>query len=648
VEKEAEQALDISQIDPRVLQVEEFVDKLQKKVLMWEVVGGAREGGVVVREGASLQSPEMRQRLATGSIVREIAEKGDRLCYQLLSGFGPPAGWVSIKVRRTEMLASVSKRPELAERANLLLRRLARLPRPLQNATSFQVKLSNAITEQIYSPKTGCLDRLAKEATAAWLNAAMLRRPLDVSAVYPAFPTDDAVLRAILEDPDFVPLRRVFPKPLLSSEPSAGGEPGEEGDLPPVGMCPSIAIWRARSPAVDPASGLIPDAISTAFFLDMEHCCLRGAVRFGPQASQSMMTRTLPAECGPSGEFAPGVHGGAISILLADSAVYLARLTWQPNAMLAKLSCQFSKPCPCLQTLEVTATWGLEDNWAHHSTGMTAKVYLKAGKTTIASAEAYLMSFPEKPFKLPVHLPSRFSVARPGVDWVPPELAVAKLPPPVQKMPAYSEQEYMKAVFDRDQAVLDPRSCAVVEEVGTEERNANQGWRKHLRANRPIRGIGEIHHDLCFPGGLAPAAMSSEKYLVQDTAGIRFVGAIKLGPQASEAIYLTEDGKKLADGTLSLVAHPAMGMAALDDHLAHLPRCDGREKTSVTWKQEMEVKALLPVGQELEFECFCPEKQGGPVGTSVQGEIRYEDQVLVTLSAIITSSDRDAPGSAGL
>ena len=58
-----------------------------------------------------------------------------------------------------------------------------------------------------------------------------------------------------------------------------------------------------------------------------------------------------------------------------------------------------------------------------------------------------------------------------------------------------------------------------------------------------------------------------------------------------------------------------MGIAALDDHLAHLPRCDGRatwqdlmprgqsyspkpqEKTSVTWKQEMEVKALLPVGQ---------------------------------------------------
>ncbi|CAE7278176.1 unnamed protein product, partial [Symbiodinium microadriaticum] len=97
VEKEAEQALDISQIDPRILQVEEFVDKLRKKVLMWEVVGGAREGGVVVREGASLQSPELRQRLATGSIVREIAEKGDRLCYQLLSGFGPPAGWVSIK-----------------------------------------------------------------------------------------------------------------------------------------------------------------------------------------------------------------------------------------------------------------------------------------------------------------------------------------------------------------------------------------------------------------------------------------------------------------------------------------------------------------------------------------------------------------------
>ena len=38
----------------------------------------------------------------------------------------------------------------------------------------------------------------------------------------------EAVLRAILEDPDFVPLRRVFPKPLLSSEHAAGGPRGKK------------------------------------------------------------------------------------------------------------------------------------------------------------------------------------------------------------------------------------------------------------------------------------------------------------------------------------------------------------------------------------------------------------------------------------
>ena len=67
-------------------------------------VGGGKDGGIMVREGWSLKSPEsldadimryrhvdfgsvrlvvprLRQRLATGSLVRELAEKGERICH---------------------------------------------------------------------------------------------------------------------------------------------------------------------------------------------------------------------------------------------------------------------------------------------------------------------------------------------------------------------------------------------------------------------------------------------------------------------------------------------------------------------------------------------------------------------------------------
>ena len=53
-------------------------------------------------------------------------------------------------------------------------------------------------------------------------------------------------------------------------------------------------------------------------------------------------------------------------------------------------------------------------------------------------------------------------------------------------------------------------------------------------------------------------------------------GILKLGPQASEALFLAPDGNVL-DGSMLLVAHSGMALAALDDHLAHLPRCDGRD-----------------------------------------------------------------------
>ena len=39
---------------------------------MWEVVGGGEKGGLVVREGQSLSSTQLEERLPTGALVREV------------------------------------------------------------------------------------------------------------------------------------------------------------------------------------------------------------------------------------------------------------------------------------------------------------------------------------------------------------------------------------------------------------------------------------------------------------------------------------------------------------------------------------------------------------------------------------------------
>lgn len=83
-------------------------------------------------------------------------------------------------------------------------------------------------------------------------------------------------------------------------------------------------------------TGLMPDAVSVVYFSPAAET-LRGLVRFGAQATQSM-SRGEPEE---DGEFFPGVHGGAIAMVLADAAVYFARISWKANAMLKKISVQF-------------------------------------------------------------------------------------------------------------------------------------------------------------------------------------------------------------------------------------------------------------------------------------------------------------------
>eukprot|EP00931_Biecheleriopsis_adriatica_P105403 TRINITY_DN79965_c0_g1_i1.p1 TRINITY_DN79965_c0_g1~~TRINITY_DN79965_c0_g1_i1.p1 ORF type:complete len:659 (-),score=145.19 TRINITY_DN79965_c0_g1_i1:17-1966(-) len=83
---------------------------------LWEVVGGAAGGGILVREGEKLASTELPQRLARGAVVQQKDLRGERLCFELIEGEGPKSGWVSLKAKGKELLvhraASLAGRPD--------------------------------------------------------------------------------------------------------------------------------------------------------------------------------------------------------------------------------------------------------------------------------------------------------------------------------------------------------------------------------------------------------------------------------------------------------------------------------------------------------------------------------------------------------
>lgn len=79
---------------------------------IWEVVGGADKGGILVREGQSLKSAECSQRLSTGALIEEVDLVGERLCYKLLTGTGPEVGWVSLTITGKVLVSKTDKRPE--------------------------------------------------------------------------------------------------------------------------------------------------------------------------------------------------------------------------------------------------------------------------------------------------------------------------------------------------------------------------------------------------------------------------------------------------------------------------------------------------------------------------------------------------------
>jgi len=75
-------------------------------------VGGGDKGGILVRKGPTLKAEELGERLSTGALVREVRVHGDRLEFVRLSGTGPDAGWVSMKLKDKELLSKTEKAAE--------------------------------------------------------------------------------------------------------------------------------------------------------------------------------------------------------------------------------------------------------------------------------------------------------------------------------------------------------------------------------------------------------------------------------------------------------------------------------------------------------------------------------------------------------
>jgi len=66
------------------------------RVQIWKVVGGGKQGGILVRQGRELSSPQEQERLEAGAFVEELAVAGDRLKFAKITGAGPKEGWASL------------------------------------------------------------------------------------------------------------------------------------------------------------------------------------------------------------------------------------------------------------------------------------------------------------------------------------------------------------------------------------------------------------------------------------------------------------------------------------------------------------------------------------------------------------------------
>eukprot|EP00930_Biecheleria_cincta_P060792 TRINITY_DN4638_c0_g4_i1.p1 TRINITY_DN4638_c0_g4~~TRINITY_DN4638_c0_g4_i1.p1 ORF type:complete len:962 (-),score=205.08 TRINITY_DN4638_c0_g4_i1:117-3002(-) len=65
---------------------------------LFEVVGGAHQGGIVVRSGCEPASTFGETKLSTGAVVKALECRDGKLHYELVEGTGPSTGWVTMKL----------------------------------------------------------------------------------------------------------------------------------------------------------------------------------------------------------------------------------------------------------------------------------------------------------------------------------------------------------------------------------------------------------------------------------------------------------------------------------------------------------------------------------------------------------------------
>eukprot|EP00930_Biecheleria_cincta_P044318 TRINITY_DN30435_c0_g1_i1.p1 TRINITY_DN30435_c0_g1~~TRINITY_DN30435_c0_g1_i1.p1 ORF type:complete len:781 (+),score=130.49 TRINITY_DN30435_c0_g1_i1:43-2385(+) len=656
--------------DGRRKQLEVIFERVFHTVRVWRVLGGSSRGGLVVRTAASLGSPDLGSRLETGSLVRLLGRKGDRLQYQLLAGRGPSRGWVSLRIHDTDTMARIDKDDaDFEELAETLLRRFAMLPQSCIDVAEFPLAACIALTDELHRRK-GLLWKLSIQDI--WhRQAALDRRYLDPLLQYSAFPYGDAVLESLLSDTSLTPLRRVFPR---------------------FGNCDDGDVLWGKT--LDPVSGLLPDAMFAAYFLG-ECKNLEGAVRFGAQ-STSLMNRRSDSEVldddghdgneaflriqglsnadaaldpksdhndfirqdeafeqvtqrsSDAGEFVAQPQSGVAACILIDAAYHLARLVWKADATLEKFRCRFQELCPCFKTLKLSSNLALDKCYEFASDTVTVDVSLRLGNISLASARAKFGSYATHNVQIPADLP-RPKLPVPCPNWVPEELAQARPPVAVDSqsaMPSWDATAYQEAVLDSSQLAVFPVSLAPVEVVKAEDLEL-QGLRRHQSASRPVAGGENFRSSLSFVNGLAPAAVSHVKYYSakepmfnehthedhdKSLKGSFFDGTVKFGSQASEAWFLNEQG--LAEGNISLVAHLGVPLAALEDIMADLLRCRlGCE--FLTWQLDLEPQKHVPIGQELQLQAFCPVSQEREDQFFCCSKITCDGQTLVTARAIL-------------
>mmetsp|Transcript_18596 Transcript_18596/g.53271 ORF Transcript_18596/g.53271 Transcript_18596/m.53271 type:complete len:515 (-) Transcript_18596:85-1629(-) len=76
---------------------------------LWEVVGGAETGGIIVRKGCDVKSEAEAERLGTGAIIECLGLQGERLRYRKLQGVGPETGWVTVKLKTKDLVVKTTR-----------------------------------------------------------------------------------------------------------------------------------------------------------------------------------------------------------------------------------------------------------------------------------------------------------------------------------------------------------------------------------------------------------------------------------------------------------------------------------------------------------------------------------------------------------